>query len=439
MKYVENSKITENVGTYMEKSLLKKAAIQSVTLMMTVIFISYALKHQQVITVMASSLFHSDFITAENEAMPKAAVITLNHEIQPVQAEEWMDPLTDVKSLKDKIDRNILNKLGDKFFAIRKPNGTGITLQLDDLYIRNRIQLNITGMASDELTEEMVYRIKDNDLFTGIPKYNETFSTEYDKEGNAELVAIRDYGKDFCHGITISGSQPNGKELYSTNIQIELDSVYAYIIYEDTGYYYIDLRKPKEIYEKVLVIDAGHGGKDVGAISKDGNYYEKDINLDIVLKLKELLDKENIKVYYTRTQEETVYLRPRVTLANVVDCDYFISIHCNSNLLDYPNGTEALYYDRTFKGVRSFDLATLFSEEIAKNVNLKNRGTVKKQSDDIYIIDQSVVPTVLIEVGYLSNKNDLNYLNQSDNRQAVARGIYQGIMRAYKELPISEE
>ena len=66
------------------------------------------------------------------------------------------------------------------------------------------------------------------------------------------------------------------------------------------------------MYDRILVIDAGHGGLDSGAVSKDGRIYEKNLNLGIILALKELLDKENIKVYYTRIQDNKVYLRPRV-------------------------------------------------------------------------------------------------------------------------------
>ena len=426
----------------MEKSLLKKAAIQSVALMIAVIMLSYAMKHQQMITIMASNLFSDDRISTEAALNPEAEVIAIDKEEaeDPIQThEEVTAPITDVTSLKSRIDDSILQQLSDNFLVIKKPLGSNESLQLEDLYINQSIQLNLAGLTSEDINNNMVLRVRDNDLYVGNPIYDEIVTMETDDEkGTSEEVVTRDYGEDLSHGITITTEQDAATNLYTAQILIELDNVYAYIIYEDTDYYYINLKKPSEVYDKILVIDAGHGGKDAGAVSKGKQYYEKDINLGIVLELKRLLDKEDIKVYYTRTSDDTVFLRPRVKLANAVDCDYFISIHCNANEVTYPNGIEVLYYDYEFKGVKSFDLANLFSDEIAKTSALKRKGTVEKHGDDILIMDKSLVPTILIEAGYMTNNNDMNYLSKPENRHAVAQGIYNGIMKAYEELPVTE-
>ena len=216
---------------------------------------------------------------------------------------------------------------------------------------------------------------------------------------------------------------------------IELDSVYAQIVYNDSAYYFIALKKPKEVYDKVLVIDAGHGGKDGGALSQGHQYCEKNINLDILLKLKELLDKENIKVYYTRTEDTTVFLRPRVTLANEVDCDFFISIHSNASDASWPNGTEVLYYDKSSKGVKNKDLGQIFLGGLDKLIPLRNRGLVQEHNDAVFILDKATVPAILIEVGYVTNNNDMNYLKEPENQETIAQGIYNGIMQAYKKYP----
>lgn len=431
----------------MDKTLLKKAAMQSVALMIAVITLSYALKHYQTITLAASTNLLENTVSAnENFSDENTNSINVDQTDQPITGLEnsldYMDadtPVTDVKDMKSRINKDILQKLSDNFLVIRKPKGNSITSQLQDLYINQSIQLDLGGMEEANITSDMVLRIRGNDLFQGDPKYTEIKSTEInDDTGKSEEVVTKDFGKDFCHGIKISIHQDNKSNLYSAGVRIELDSVYAYVIYEDNNYYYIDLRKPSEVYDKVLVIDAGHGGKDVGALSKGDKYYEKNINVGVLQELKKLLDKENIKVYYTRTSDNTVFLRPRVSLANAVDCDYFISIHCNSSVVAYPNGTEVLYYDTNFKDVKSYDLANLFSDEIAKNISLKQRGIVKKANKDIYIMDKSLVPTILIEVGYLSNKNDMDYLSKQENRLAVAQGIFKGIMRAYEELPVTK-
>jgi N-acetylmuramoyl-L-alanine amidase len=294
-------------------------------------------------------------------------------------------------------------------------------------------------MTEDVLNSDMVVRVRGNDMFSGEPHYKEITTLEVNEDdGTTQEVVTKDFGRDLSQGITVTSSQDTASGLYTAQMQITLDSVYAYTIYEDAGYYYVDLRKPSEVYDKILVIDAGHGGRDAGAISKGNRYYEKNINLAILLQLKKLLDQENIKVYYTRTADDKVFLRPRAALANAVDADYFISIHCNANDVTSPNGSEVLYYDNEFKGVKSRDLAAIISEELGKTIPLKQKGIVKRNFEDIFIMDKSVVPTVLIEVGYLTNNKDMDFLNKEENQKAVAQGIFNGIMRAYNELPVTK-
>jgi N-acetylmuramoyl-L-alanine amidase len=424
----------------MDKTLLKKAAMQSVALMVAVVTLSYALQHYQAVTIAASNMVKEDALgntTALADTIESSGKLLTS---QQNSASLTDTPIATLEELVNRVDEGIMSQLSDNYLVIQKPREKDVTFQLEDLYINKSIRLTLTGITKNTITSSMIARVRGNEIFTGDPKYNEIVSQDSNEENKtSEEVLTKDYGKDLSHGISITAVEDNITKLSTVQVLIELDSVYAYIIYEDANFYFIDLKKPSEVYDKILVIDAGHGGKDAGALSKGEKFYEKNINLDIVLHLKELLDKENIKVYYTRTADDKVFLRPRVTLANAVDCDYFISIHCNANEVTSPNGTEVLYYDNEYKGVAAEDLANLFSEELEKTVELERRGIVQKHEEDIFIMDKSVVPTVLIEVGYLTNNGDMNYLSSSVNRKAVAEGIYNGIMRAYKELPVTKE
>jgi N-acetylmuramoyl-L-alanine amidase len=421
-------------GRYMDKTLLKRTAIQCLALMIAVISFSYALKQHQAVTIAAVNLSNEEGLSSTVNTLQEINLSNSNQEDIP------KEELTYEQKLVDGVDKNILEKLGDNFLVIKKPQGNDLKLQHEDLYINKSIQLTITGITTDKLMNDMLSRVFGDEVFYGEPKYTESTSIEVDEEdGSEKEVVTRDYGNDLCHGITITTQQDTKTKQYTAQVLIELNSVYAYILYEDANYYFIDLRKPSEVYDKIVVIDAGHGGKDVGALSKDQKYYEKNINLDILLDVEKLLEKENIKVYYTRTGDNTVFLRPRAELANEVDCDYFISIHSNANSLTSPNGTEVLFYNNEFKGVKAASLAKLFLEELSKTIALKSRGIVEKHPEDIFIMDQATVPMILIEVGYLTNQNDMNYLSQSENRKAVAQGIYNGIMKAYNELPVEKE
>lgn len=412
----------------MDKSLLRKVAIQCLALMITVVTFSYARSQYQPVTIEAIGQ------VKDNASVTEDSIITTNHEVEDIVAK-----LTPVQEIVKGVDQSILSKLGENYMVIKKPQGNHLSLQLEDLYINKSIQITISGIADGDFTSNMISRIRGDEIFAGNPEFTETTTLQVDKEeGTSKEVITRDYGKDIIHGITIKSSQDDKTMQYESKALIELDTVYAYIIYEDANFYFIDLRKPSEVYDKILVLDAGHGGKDGGALSKDDIYFEKNINLEILLELKKLMDKEDIKVYYTRTDDNTVYLRPRVELANAVDCDYFISIHCNANNVSSPNGSEVLYYNNKFKGVKAIDLAKLFSKELGKTVALENKGIVERHYEDIFIMDKAIVPMILIEVGYLSNNNDMYYLSKDSNRKAVAKGIYNGILKAYKELPVNK-
>lgn len=416
----------------MDKTLLKKAAIQSVALMLAVVTSAYALKQYQTVTIKAVSNYAEAATNDDTDSLDTTdAIDTEQQDTEPVIE------LTEVEKHFSGADQNILKQLGDNYLVIKKPEGEQLSLLLKDVYIKKSIQLTITGMVTEDLSSDMISRVKGEELFSGDPAYTETITTETDEDGNSKEVVTRDFGNDLSHGIIITTMPMDGTKQFSTEILIELDSVYVYTIYEDSVFYYINLQKPSDVYDKILVIDAGHGGKDGGASSKNGRYLEKNLNLDILLELKALLDKENIKVYYTRTGDDSVYLRPRVELGNAVDCDYFVSIHCNSNNVSSPNGSEVLYYDNKFKGVKNVSLAKLFSKELGDVIPLKNKGTVERHYEDLYIMDKAKIPMILIEVGYLSNSNDLNYLIKKDSRKSIALGIYNGIMKAYKELPVN--
>jgi N-acetylmuramoyl-L-alanine amidase len=403
----------------MDQTLLKKTALQCVALMLIVITFSYTVKQYHTVTIQASGQTTND-VTSANNSDDQETLDSNNADNQPVVKPDGSQPTTD----------EIMKKLGANYMVIKKPEGKQVELSLEDLYTDQSIKLTITGITSGAVNDDMIARVRDDQHFVGKP----ISVVKKDDDGND----ILDYQNDLCHEITITSLQGENTSLFTDKVLIKLDHVYAYIVYEDSENFYIDLKKPSEVYDKVLVIDAGHGGKDVGAQSRNDQYYEKNINLEIVKDLKELLDKEKIKVYYTRTGDNTIYLRPRSTLANDVDCDYFISVHCNANKVFYPNGTEVLYYDKKYKNVNNSDLAKLFSKEIGECIPLKNRGIVKKHNQDVYIMNKAAVPMVLIEVGYITNNSDMDYLSKSENRKTIAQGIYNGIMKAYEKLPVQK-
>lgn len=222
------------------------------------------------------------------------------------------------------------------------------------------------------------------------------------------------------------------QDAFVTQIHMILNSVYAYELKQDEDYFYLVLQEPKEVYEKIIVIDAGHGGTDGGAPGYDAITNEKDINLNILLQLKKIFDNEEIKVYYTRVADDAVYLKQRAQLANMVEADLFISIHCNSNDSDEPKGTEILYNGSfEYEGFGSLELSQYCLDEITKALGLVNRGLVES-SEDVYIIGESKVPIALVEVGFISNKDDFAAIIEEKNQEKVAKAIYDVVHKFYR-------
>lgn len=421
----------------MEKALLKKAAFQSVALMLGVIMLSFALKQYNSVAIYAS--YNEDITYDTQKVIQDKDQEVIDTDTSDEAYENEMPDIPERPGLIftgaiTDISKDIVEQLGEKYIVIRKPQGGAVQIQLEDLFITKNLKLTISGFIKEELDKNYIGRVFKEDVFIGEPLYIENVATVQEDDGSYTTTFSRDFGNDFVHDIQITNLTDDSGH---SNIEVTLllDHVYVHNLYEDEYYYYIDIKSPREVYDRILVIDAGHGGKDPGAVSKDELTYEKDLNLGILLKLKELLDKENIKVYYTRAMDDKIFLRPRVNLANDVNCDFFISIHNNSNTISTKiNGTEILYYDYEYKNIKMKDLARIFSEEISKVVPLKNNGIVQMNNDDVLILNHAIVPAVIIEGGYVSNNKDLEYLKSNAGQEAMAEGIYKGILRAYEEL-----
>lgn len=220
-------------------------------------------------------------------------------------------------------------------------------------------------------------------------------------------------------------------------IEITTDLVYEVVSEYDDEFYYLDFITPQELYEYVVVIDAGHGGNDGGA-EKSG-VLEKDIDLAIVLALKELLDAsdDSVGVYYTRTDDRNPSYERRVGLANKSNADLFISVHNNSYKRSSAiKGTEVMYSESFEGAFTSERLAEICMEELTDILGSRDRGLL--EGDSIYIINNSEVPVALIEVGFMTNKEELRLLNSAEYQKKTAEAIYNAIFRALEEASAVE-
>lgn len=210
----------------------------------------------------------------------------------------------------------------------------------------------------------------------------------------------------------------------------------SYEIQQTDGQLIIDVKYPEpgavpspgtdgngnKIYK--VVIDAGHGGKDPGAISVTKRQ-EKEFNLAVALKIKALLDQEpRIQPYMTRSNDTFVELADRATFANDLGADLFLSIHANSYRAEIT-GTET-YYNR--ESSRAF--ADVMHKHLLKATGLPDR---KVRQANFAVIRRTTMPAILIEAGYLSNKNDDSVLAKEEIRDRIAKEMVSGI-KSYLKL-----
>ena len=185
---------------------------------------------------------------------------------------------------------------------------------------------------------------------------------------------------------------------------------------------------------KVIYLDPGHGGPDPGTIYK--NIYEKDINLEICLKLEQVLEEDGAIVYLTRygdydlsnnnvRERKRSDLNNRAKIINQSNADLYISIHLNSLSSSTWSGAQVFYDDVNEKNL---DLANLFQEQLKSD--LKTSREVK-EIKNILMNRKISIPGVLIEVGFLSNPNDRYKLRQSDYQYKFSNSIKTAIIKYF--------
>jgi N-acetylmuramoyl-L-alanine amidase len=183
----------------------------------------------------------------------------------------------------------------------------------------------------------------------------------------------------------------------------------------------------------IIVIDPGHGGYDPGTIGINNNY-EKDINLDISKKLYERLKSMDYKVLLTRKIDEAIDNKDRARLANRKKARIFISIHCNA-LEDNnnTNGVQVLYYPNRKSNVNDPDnetLAQMILEQTLVSTGTDNKGIVERE--DLIVLNQTRMPAIIVECGFLSNENEENLLTNDEYQNKIVDGIVEGLRNYIK-------
>lgn len=175
--------------------------------------------------------------------------------------------------------------------------------------------------------------------------------------------------------------------------------------------------KPSGKY--LVVVDPGHGGNDPGAVGPSGTR-EKDVNLAVSYFLRKILMENGVSVIMARGDDSEIELQPRVDVANNNNADLFVSIHCNALDGNSPMGVETYY-----RTPQSVDFAKAIHKNMVQTLGTPDRRA--RGDRNLFVIRKTSMPSVLVEIGYISNRTEEANLANSDHQKKVAQALYKGI------------
>lgn len=285
------------------------------------------------------------------------------------------------------------------YTAVKIPMPSGYTIDdvtNEDLYLDKQIKIYLPGNQTGTITKSTI---------TKKSSYVSKVEVNY---VNGETV------------ITLTTSRVCG---------------FDYIVKD--GYLCLAIDTPSKVYSNIVLLDPGHGGAATGAISST-KVMEKDLNFKILYTLASSMFEEcGIKAYYTRTTDEDMYLYDRPKYSAQVEADLFISLHMNS-VTNAPTakGTEVFYYaseKATMNGLTGKQMATIFSSNLSSILGTTNRGA--KLTRNLVVLKYNTVPSVLIELGFLSNSTDLAKLVSPTYQKRAAESIVATICEFFETYP----
>lgn len=289
---------------------------------------------------------------------------------------------------------------------------------IDPVTLESKMRLELPE-RTDGAEIEIVQNCMDLGIDIRIPGADSNYLYDYQIIGKSDEIKNLDY------------SSENG----SGTITLTMSKIIAVKSSYDEEYFYLDFQTLEEAYDRIVVVDAGHGGKMPGAVA--GDKYEKNITLAIVQQIKQLfdgMDDSRIGVFYTRLDDTNPELSSRVGLANDLGADLFVSVHINS-LKGNSNveGVEVMYNEQAADtAFDSKDFAQICLDE-----EVKASGAVKRRliaGSKIHIIRNAKMPAALVEVGFMNNPRELANMLEPSYQKKAAQGIYQAVIKSLERL-----
>lgn len=342
-------------------------------------------------------------------------------------------------NLSDKINTADLQYVLEGKVDTSKGNTVELVLAVEDLvqYSYREENQNLILEIYPTTLKNMRYDKNANVLFLDKKDKIDTGSVKFEDhylDGYFDVTLPGDYESDYGYGTyDVKGTVVENIEVSTkggnTTFRFKQNRISAYEVTDEGGSYAIRVKNPKEVYDKVLLLDAGHGGKDPG--TSGNGMQEKNLNLTIAQKIAQKLQGSGIKVYMTRDSDVYPENSTRAKTANDI-ADLMVSIHMNSGP-ETANGTETLYQvHANDNGARltSKQLAEILQGKVVSATGNTNRGA--KLWTDVLILNRTTVPSVIVEVIFITNTGDALKISNPAYQDQVAQAIADGIQEAVK-------
>ncbi len=319
--------------------------------------------------------------------------------------EDVYGKLSAVLDIQEKLDRNESINYGD--YSILFPNTVEFKSKVEYKRDRNSSQMTINLMGAENLryTEEagsITFEITQEVL---------------EKNG---LLTVFGQGVDIGDRLLYTYEYFAPEHGNSAKLTLSLRENVSYTINQNAYGIIVSLSKNASVVPKI-VIDAGHGAHDLGAISKITGVSEKTLTLRTALALRDVLTEKGYEVILTRDWDFYPTNPDRAKMANEVDADIFVSIHYNSATSSKVHGLETFAYNTPDNNL----LAEPVHRSLIASTGANNRGI--KVGDKLIVLNSTKVPAILVELGFLSNPDEARRVLTESHQEVLVRALAAGI------------
>lgn len=339
----------------------------------------------------------------------------------------------------DKLGRIVLDLTEESMFRVNETEGK-LILSVEKPVYKNITYKNMTYSSKNDRVFFSINGAKLTELKSG-EELKKFYTGRYDSTGRIYTVTFLSRYANIPSGVIKiddhlfeSVTIANNLVTKKTSIIFKAKDKFIYEIItrpmvNDTA---INILKPASNAEKLVIIDAGHGGVEPGALY--GNLKEKDLNLDIAIRLNKLLKEKNVNTYMIREDDSYVWYYERAFIANSLNAKLFLSIH--NNAIGDPgfDGTMTLYNVNRSEGknFNSYDFAKNVQTSLLKTLGSKDRKL--RERPDLVVLKYTKMPAALAEIAFLTNAVDRSKLQNPEYRQKVAQALCDAVIKSLSQV-----